>query len=75
VKSQSWSWLSWAIAAILFSEKWQNHEAMMSVFFGVYNFCKRHGTLKTTPGVAAGLTDHIWTIRELLENAGPDTLG
>ena len=46
----------------------------MSLYCGVYNFCKRHGTLKTTPAVAAGLTDHVWSIRELLEQAGPDTL-
>jgi IS1 family transposase/transposase-like protein len=50
-----------------FSKKWSNHHAMMDLFFGVYNFCKVHGTLKTTPAVAAGLTDHVWTIRELLE--------
>lgn len=50
-----------------FSKKWENHEAMMSLFFGVYNFCKVHSTLKTTPAVAAGLTDHVWTVRELLE--------
>ena len=57
-----------------FIKKWVNHEAMMSLYFGVYNFCKRHGTLKTTPAVAAGLTDHVWSIRELLEQAGPDAL-
>lgn len=50
-----------------FSKKWENHEAMMSLYFGVYNFCKVHGTIKTTPAVAAGLTDRRWTIRELLE--------
>jgi hypothetical protein len=50
-----------------FSKKLQNHEAMRSLYFGVYNFCKRHGTLKTSPAVAAGLTDHVWSIRELLE--------
>jgi hypothetical protein len=44
------------------------HEAMLNLFFGVYNFCKVHGTLKTTPAVAAGLTDHVWTVCELLEN-------
>ena len=32
-----------------------------------YNFCRRHGTLKTTPAVANGLTDHEWTVRELLQ--------
>ncbi len=32
-----------------------------------YNYVRRHGTLKTTPAVANGLTDHAWTVRELLE--------
>jgi hypothetical protein len=27
----------------------------------------KHGTLKTTPAVAAGLTDHKWTIAEMVE--------
>jgi hypothetical protein len=39
----------------------------MDLFVGVYNFCKVHGTIKTTPAVAAGLTDHAWTVRELIE--------
>jgi hypothetical protein len=26
-------------------------------------------TLKTTPAVAAGLTDHVWSVKELLEQA------
>jgi hypothetical protein len=54
-----------------FSKKWANHEAMMNLYIGVYNFCKVHGTLKTTPAVAAGLTDHVWSIRELLEKTEP----
>ncbi len=32
-----------------------------------YNFCRVHSTIKTTPAVAAGLTDHVWTVKELLE--------
>lgn len=43
---------------------------MMSLYFAVYNFCKVHGTLKTTPAVAAGLTDHVWSVQELLTKAG-----
>jgi IS1 family transposase/transposase-like protein len=54
-----------------FSKKLENHEAMMNLFIGVFNFCKKHGTLKTSPAVAAGLTDHVWTIRELLEKTEP----
>jgi hypothetical protein len=53
------------------SKKRENHEAMMNLFIGVYNFYKVHGTIKTTPAVAAGLTEHVWTIRELLEKTEP----
>jgi hypothetical protein len=37
------------------------------LFKSYYNLCRRHGTLKgQTPAQAAGLTDHPWTLRELL---------
>jgi hypothetical protein len=52
-----------------FRKKWENLGNMLSLFFGVFNFCKVHGTLKTTPAVAAALTDHVSTVRELLERA------
>jgi IS1 family transposase/transposase-like protein len=54
-----------------FSKRWENHEAMMNLYIGVYNFCKVHGTLRTTPAVASGLADRVWSIRELLEKTGP----
>ncbi|MBN2024695.1 MAG: hypothetical protein JW809_18095 [Pirellulales bacterium] len=50
-----------------FSKKWENHEAALGLFFAFYNFCRVHGTLKTTPAVAAGLTGHTWSVQELLE--------
>jgi len=37
-----------------------------------YNFCRKHescGKGKQTPAMVAGLTDHVWTIRELLAAA------
>jgi len=49
-----------------FSKKWENHEANLAIWFLYYNFCRVHATLKTTPAVAAGLTDHVWSIDELL---------
>lgn len=49
-----------------FSKKWDNHEAALTLFFAYSNFCRKHSTLKTTPAVAAGLTDHQWTVEELL---------
>jgi len=44
---------------------------MIALAIGYYNFCWKHGTLKTSPTVAARMTDHIWTVRELLENTAP----
>lgn len=52
-----------------FSKTWAQHEAAHSMFFAAYNFVRVHSTLKQTPAMAAGLTDHAWTVRELLERA------
>ncbi|HEV3340895.1 MAG TPA: IS1 family transposase [Pirellulales bacterium] len=49
-----------------FSKLWDNHEAALALFFMAYNFVTVHGTLKTTPAVAHGLTDHVWSVEELL---------
>jgi hypothetical protein len=59
-----------------FSKKWSNHEAALGLFFGFYNFCRPHQTLteymgyKCTPAMRAVLTDHVWTVPELLRAAG-----
>lgn len=37
----------------------------------VYNFCTVHSSLGATPAMAAGLTDHLWSIDELLRFGGP----
>jgi len=49
------------------SKKWENHEYHLALWFLWYNFCRVHMTLRTTPAVAAGITDHVWTIEEFLE--------
>jgi IS1 family transposase len=50
-----------------FSKKWENHQAALALFFMAYNYAKPHKTLKKrTPAMTHGLTDHVWTIRELL---------
>jgi transposase-like protein len=38
----------------------------------VYNFCTIHTSLEATPAVAAGLTDHTWSVQELLRFRLPD---
>jgi hypothetical protein len=49
-----------------FSKKWDNLEAAYSLWFADYNFCRRHQTLRISPAMEAGISDHIWTIKELL---------
>jgi hypothetical protein len=41
-------------------------KAAYAMHFACYNFCRVHSVLKTTPTMAAGITDHAWRITELL---------
>jgi IS1 family transposase len=50
-----------------FSKKWENLKAAYALWFAVYNFCRVHQTLRVTPAMEAGITDHIWGIAEMLE--------
>ena len=49
-----------------FSKKLENLRAALALYFAYYNFCRIHSTIKTTPAIAAGITNHVWTIKELL---------
>lgn len=49
-----------------FSKKVENHAAAVALWFGYYNFCRVHQTLRVTPAMEAGLTDHIWEITDLV---------
>jgi IS1 family transposase len=49
-----------------FSKKLVNLKAACALHFAYYNFCRVHQTLRVTPAMEAGLTDHVWTIAELL---------
>ena len=55
-----------------FSRKVENHIAAVALYFFHYNFCRPHGSLKTplgykrTPAMAAGVTDHIWSVEEII---------
>src|SRR5207248_739287 len=49
-----------------FSKKVENHVAALSLHFMHYNFCRVHQTLGTTPAVAADVTDHVWTLDDLV---------
>jgi IS1 family transposase len=54
-----------------FSKKVENHIHALAVYFAYYNFCRIHQTLRVTPAMEAGLTDHVWTLEELAQLAEP----
>ena len=49
-----------------FSKKLENHGHAVALYFMHYNFCRIHTTLRVTPAMEAGLTDHVWTVEELV---------
>jgi hypothetical protein len=48
-----------------FSKKVDNHRHSVALHYMHYNFCRVHQTLRVTPAMQAGLTDHVWSIEEL----------
>lgn len=48
-----------------FSKKVENHAAAVAMHFLHYNFARIHKTLRITPAMAAGLSDHIWSYEEI----------
>ena len=42
-----------------FSKRINKHMAMLSVYLTYYNFCRIHKSLRTTPAMAAGVTDTL----------------
>jgi IS1 family transposase len=63
-----------------FSKKAENHAHAVSLFFLYYNYCRPHQTLtqnmgvKTTPAMATGLTDRVWTVDDILALMDPKRL-
>ena len=49
-----------------FSKKFENHCHAVAIYFAYYNFCRVHQTLRVTPAMEAGLTDHVWSLVELV---------
>jgi len=49
-----------------FSKKWENLWAAYCLHFAYYNFCRIHRSLRVTPAMEAGITDHVWDLAELL---------
>ena len=49
-----------------FLKKVENHAYAVSLFVMYYNFCRIHQTLRVTPAMAAGVTDHVWDISDII---------
>lgn len=52
-----------------FSKKLANHTAAVSLYVAHYNLCRVHESLRSTPALTLGITDHVWSIGELIEAA------
>jgi hypothetical protein len=52
-----------------FSKKLENHAAAVALYVAHYNLCRVHEALRITPAMQLGVTDHVWTIGELVDAA------
>jgi len=50
-----------------FSKKVENHAHAVSPHFMFYNFARIHKTLRITPAMAAGVTDHVWSLEDIVK--------
>ncbi len=48
-----------------FSKKVENHKAAVALHFMHYNFARIHKTLRVTPAMEAGVSDHVWRLDEI----------
>jgi IS1 family transposase len=48
-----------------FSKKLDNHKAAIALHFMHYNFARIHKTLRVTPAMEAGVSDHVWGLEEI----------
>jgi IS1 family transposase len=58
-----------------FSKKLENHMHALALYFVFYNFCRIHKSLRVSPAMAAGVTDRLWSLEDVVakidELAGP----
>jgi hypothetical protein len=52
--------------ALGFSKKFENHCHVVAIYAVWYNFVKMHKTLCMTPAMAAGVTDRLWTMEDVV---------
>ena len=49
-----------------FSQKLENHKHAIAIYFIFYNYCRVHQKSRVTPAMEARLSDHVWTLEELV---------
>lgn len=49
-----------------FSKKIENHKYAIALHFMHYNFCRIHQTIRVTPAMEAGYSDHAWKLEEIV---------
>ncbi len=49
-----------------FSKKFQSHVHALGLYFAFYNFIRIHKSLRVTPAMAAGITDKLWTLEDIV---------
>lgn len=57
-----------------FSKKIENHVAAIAVHYLHYNFCRIHQSLRVTPAMEAGVSDHVWPVSELVALLDSDSM-
>jgi hypothetical protein len=50
-----------------FSKKVENLKAAVALHYMHYNFCRIHQTLRVTPAMEAGVSDHVWSLEEIID--------
>lgn len=55
-----------------FSKKLDNHIHALALYFVFYNFCRIHKTLRMSPAMAAGVTDHLWSLEDVIARIDAD---
>jgi len=58
-----------------FSKKVENHAYMVALYYMHYNFARIHKTLRVTPAMEAGISNHIWTVEEIAALLPEPTFG
>jgi IS1 family transposase len=58
-----------------FSKKVENHAYAVALYTMHYNFARIHQTLRVTPAMEAGITDHVWSVEEIAALLPEPTFG